>query len=627
MSTATDQQALLDLGKKAGEAQAAQLKADAQKDMQKYQLQQNTTVPTNGNQTQSTTQIVPLSANNINNSSSHTLFEILNLGVIFAILIAYQTHTMRKNKDKREISKFAAFKYSHAKNGRILLIVFYIGVLLNWFSTKLVIPYIALVVAVGILYRFKFRNRETQATIKPSKMSNNIEPGVFLGTASNQPIIKRAKKSGHVLVAGGSGQGKSQAVTIPSLLNWEGSALVIDIKRELYAYTHNVQGKKGKIIVFDPEQNGHQYNPILECNTVDGCQFLARTLIPTPPKADPFWTGNAQSILAAACFEGHKKGQTLPEIAERILTTDSAKLVDELIKSQYREVVLLCSAVKGTPEKTLGGIFTELKGKLITIATDPNLREALSGSEWTPATLEESATIYMRVSEAQVENYKQVWSLIVVQILRYLAGRSEQQDPPVLLLLDELARMGKVEGYAESLPTLRSKNVTIVSAIQSLAQLDSLYGDDVRRIILDNKSYKLVLSASDPETQKLFSDLAGKDEKKKKGVSYGLSGGSINESMQWEERFRPENFAILKKPIYYPPDAPAHEVDKVFWMNIPSLVKLQTESGGPTDFMSKEEIERHSQFHRPASKSISLIKNEEAKTPVRIDENIEELLL
>lgn len=539
------------------------------------------------------------------------IMQVLNYTILFSILIALQTFSIRRNRLKKENSKFAAFKFRYATVTRALLIAGYAGSLVNALYPKQTSNYVVLVIALGFIYWFMFRG-EAQTTSKSSEIScKSIEPGVFLGASNNQLIVKRAKESGHVLVVGGTGKGKSQCATIPTLLNWQGASLVVDIKRELYAYTHNVQEKKGKVIVFDPEQNGDRYNPILECATVDGCQFLARTLVPTPPKADPFWTGNAQNILSAACFEGYKNGQTLPQIAERILTTDSAKLVEELCSSKYREVILLCSAVKGTPEKTLGGIFTELKGKLITIATDPNLREALSGSDWTPDTLEEGATIYLRVSERQMETYKQVWSLIVVQILRYLSGRPEQQDPPVLLLLDELARMGKVEGYAESLPTLRSKNVTIVSAIQSLAQLDSLYGDDVRRIILDCKSYKLVLSASDPETQKFFSDLAGKDEKKKKGSSWGLGHASVTENYQWEERFRPENFAIMEKPIYYPPDAPAHEIDKVFWMNIPSLVTLQKESGGPTDFMNKEEIEKQVRLNRP-ERNINLIKKEEA---------------
>jgi len=51
-------------------------------------------------------------------------------------------------------------------------------------------------------------------------------------------------------------------------------------------------------------------------------------------------------------------------------------------------------------------------------------------------------------------------------------------------------------------------------------------------------------------------------------------------------------------------------------MNIPSLVKLQKESGGPTNFMNKEDIEKHSKFHRSPGSTVSLKKEEVNYSPV-----------
>lgn len=113
---------------------------------------------------------------------------------------------------------------------------------------------------------------------------------------------------------------------------------------------------------------------------------------------------------------------------------------------------------------------------------------------------------------------------------------------------------------------------------------------------MDSNSYKLVLSASDNETQKVFSDLAGKSEIRKKSSNYSMRGGGISEHDQWEERFRPESFAYLKRPIFYTPDKEAFEVDKVFWMNINYFVKLQKKHGGPIGFMKDEDILEHSIF-------------------------------
>lgn len=477
-----------------------------------------------------------------------------------------------------------------------------------------VVIFILLILVLTMTLSKRVKKSNVKGNMKSSS-SSKIRPGVVLGCSNGELIIKECKAPGNVMVIGAPGKGKSQCLSIPTLLNWKGSALVIDIKRELYAYTNKVQAKKGKVIVFDPEQNGHAYNPIKECTTVDSCQFLARSLIPTPKNtSDPMWTQTAQNILAAACFEGNKEGKTLPEISERILITEPEVLIEELINSKYRETKLLASSLKGTPEKTLGGIFTELRNAIILFATDPNIERALSKSEWSAETLEESATIYMRVSERQIETYKKVWNLIIAQVLRHLNSRGEHQDPPILLLLDELPRLGKVEGYVENLGTLRSKDVTIFTAAQSLAQFQLHYGKEATRLIMDTNIYKVCLSASDSETQEVFSKLAGKYERVKESISSNWTPGNFvpgqgkSKFTQWEERIRPETLAYIEKPLYFPPDKEAFQIDKAFWMNIPEFVNLQKESGGPITFISDEDFKSLSEFKRE-NRTVDIIKN------------------
>ncbi|MGF7030877.1 type IV secretory pathway TraG/TraD family ATPase VirD4 [Paenibacillus mucilaginosus] len=63
------------------------------------------------------------------------------------------------------------------------------------------------------------------------------------------------------------------------MLRWPGGALEVDIKGELTRITSE---RRGKVYVFDPEEALHAYDPILECQTLDGAQELARALIPEP---------------------------------------------------------------------------------------------------------------------------------------------------------------------------------------------------------------------------------------------------------------------------------------------------------------------------------------------------------
>ena len=99
-------------------------------------------------------------------------------------------------------------------------------------------------------------------------------------------------------------------------------------------------------------------------------------------------------------------------------------------------------------------------------------------------------------------------TLMYKQLFRYLERRPEKYSQEgrnceqILLLMDEFPRFGRIEGMDSAMATLRSKRVSICLMIQSLAQLDELYGKNGRRTILDNCSYKVILGANDPETTK-----------------------------------------------------------------------------------------------------------------------------
>lgn len=392
--------------------------------------------------------------------------------------------------------------------------------------------------------------------------------GIIFGKIKNKLITKPPTVEGHTLVVGGTGTGKSRGIVIPTLLVWEGSALVIDIKGELSNITSKRRKINGnKIYIFNPEgAEGDCYDPIKLCNTIDNAQDLARTLIPLPEKGETFWSQSAQAILSAFVFEGASRGYKISEIAEKLCTTPITELVEYCQTHEIREVRVLASIAYDMPEKTLGGVIAELKSKLVTIATDENIRRATQRADWTPETLEQGATIYLKVSEYLLEQYKDLWTVIINQVLRYLSKREEKKNPPILIALDELPRLGEIKGLVNALATLRSRNIHILGIIQSMAQLDEIYNPNQRKIIADNCRFKLVLSATDPETQKYFSDLAGQRTAMAKGVTVGA--GIIPNMSRHEQGtplIRPEEWANLEKPILFAPRLQPVQINLAFW--------------------------------------------------------------
>lgn len=390
--------------------------------------------------------------------------------------------------------------------------------------------------------------------------------GIVFGKMGHKLITKPPTVEGHSLIVGGTGTGKSRGVVIPSLLKWTGSALVIDIKGELSKITSDRRAKYGKVYIFNPEGEGHCYDPIKICNTIDQAQDLARTLIPLPEKGEPFWSQSAQAILSAFVYEGAVKGYKLTDIAENLCVTPIGELVEHCRNHEIKEVKILASITYDLPEKTLGGIMGELKSKLITIATDPNIRRATQKSDWTPETLEHGATIYLRVSEHLLDQYKDLWTVIISQILKHLSKREERKSPPILIALDEMPRLSKISGLINALATLRSRNVHIMGVIQSMAQLDTIYGKESRTVIADNCRFKLVLSATDPETQKYFSDLAGQKTSMAKGITVGAGFvPNVSRNEQGTPLIRPEEWGNLEKPILLAPKLQPVPLTMAWW--------------------------------------------------------------
>jgi len=159
---------------------------------------------------------------------------------------------------------------------------------------------------------------------------------------------------------------------------------------------------------------------------------------------------------------------------------------------------------------------------------------------------------------------------MVNQFLMFFERRNEGNNlPPILFLLDEFPRLGKIPFIMDGLATLRSKKITICLILQSLAQLDVIYGRDERRIISDTCAYKAVLSATAPDTQEYFSKLVGTYEKEKPTTTKAMFnplGSSRSITTEDKPIIKPADFATLQDVVLlHPFERGVTRVQKVPW--------------------------------------------------------------
>lgn len=408
-----------------------------------------------------------------------------------------------------------------------------------------------------------FRDKQKKTT-NPIIKALYSESGFIFGKQKGHWLAKHEYIDGHILVIGGAGSGKSSCLAIPSLDSWLERVFAIDIKGELL---EKCTRDKEKVKVFNPQDvNSYGYDPFWCLHETDNLaqdiKDITLAIMPTPPDVkDPFWIESAQNVLNGSLTYFYGLGYNFIEAMKQIVSSPVQTLLKDIMASDNVLAKMFVAQLVDQKAETLSGIATELSNKIMLFATDPMIVNALNREKSvTPQDLESGFDVFVQIPEHKLEQWKPLLTLINNQFLKHFEKRSESGSKPILFLLDEFARLGKIEAILNGLATLRSKKITIAILTQSLAQLDLIYGKESRQVIADNCSYKAILKATDADTQEYFSKLVGTYDKIKKSSSANFEqytqmgkGTGTNTTTEEKRIIKPEEFATLDKIVLLTP--------------------------------------------------------------------------
>ena len=387
-------------------------------------------------------------------------------------------------------------------------------------------------------------------------------------------------EEGNIIVIGGNSSGKSASIAKPTISAWKGAMCVTDIKGELSkVYADAYQPDRNRpYLIFDPMcPDAPSYDPFgwllqdSEENLISNIWDIVLTLLPDLPEAkEPFWYQTEQAVFAAALLYCFKQGLSFSEAMCKILKSSLSALCKEMLKTKDTAIQVLLGEISTMKPETLADVDRGLRNKLMRFVTDLYLSHAFRGKRegakcfsWKDL---ERYNVFLRIPVERIEQWGGAINLMYAQLLRYLERRADKysadgaKNIQTLLLMDEFPRFGKLDMILPAISTLRSKNVNICLMIQSLAQLDKLYGEDGRRIILDNCQYQTILRSNDAETQRYLSNLIGVEKTMFKSASCHLdefmnrTGYSEQVSEGREPRIFPHELATLTDVLLLTPD-------------------------------------------------------------------------
>jgi type IV secretion system protein VirD4 len=357
--------------------------------------------------------------------------------------------------------------------------------------------------------------------------------GVLLGEAGRRYIVLPGQQG--VALAAPPRSGKGVGVVIPNLLNWPGSVVCVDVKRENWTITSGYRAAMGQdCYLFDPlAEDGRtaRWNPNFYVapqrnRGINDVQRIASMLYPEVQGTDPFWMASARSLflgISLYLFETPSLPKTIGEVLRQGMASDDEgfghhwkriiegrnsgrfPLSDQCVRALY-DVIDLAPVTASSIRKT----FTSR----LDLWLNPMLDAATSGSDFDLRDLRRRPmSIYVAVNPDDLHRLRPVLSLFFEQAIGLQTRVLPEHDPtlkyPVMMLLDEVAALGRIPILSESIAYVPGYNVRVVMVFQTPSQLREVYGIENAKTMMKSLGARIVYAPKDYDDAKEISDELG----------------------------------------------------------------------------------------------------------------------
>lgn len=354
--------------------------------------------------------------------------------------------------------------------------------------------------------------------------SNNmiLAKGVYM-RYQGQPRSRRYSKNNNVLLVAGSGRGKS-IWTALQLMQAHSSYLLTDPKGETLARMAGYLERRGYEVrvlnTASPELTLHRYNPFAYIrSTADIYKFAVMFMGVTTgdaQKAEAIWENSDNMLIAAyvafmferlrpeertmgtLCLihdcadvqeqEGYVS--VLDELFEQLREDVEARRAAGELPPGYESYALtLYEGFKKGASRTMQSVLISVSSRLAPFAV-PEVRAMTEVDEMDLEEMGERRVLLGAVIDDIDPAFSFIATMLESQAMTVLSRKADlspgrRLKVPVQLLLDEARNIGKIPNLDKLVAVARSRGISVVMGLQSLAQLEAVYGKDAMQTMLD----------------------------------------------------------------------------------------------------------------------------------------------
>ena len=254
---------------------------------------------------------------------------------------------------------------------------------------------------------------------------------------------------------------------------------------------------------------------------------LVTVLIPVENEKDPLWEKGARSItlavLLAMLEDSLEEGSTMNK--SKFNFFNLAKILQNS-NNDYKELreyfqgrsplsrayslsKQVCDAAQSTRASYMSIVYDKL-----TLFNDAGICALTSQSDFTASALADHPTaLFLKIPDEKDtrHNLAAIFILNIYKTLIKVASATAELSLPrnVYFIMDEFGNMPKISKFDKFITVGRSRKIWFTMIIQSYAQLNNVYGDNVAEIIKGNCGIKMFIGSNDMQTCKEYSELCG----------------------------------------------------------------------------------------------------------------------
>jgi type IV secretory pathway TraG/TraD family ATPase VirD4 len=327
-------------------------------------------------------------------------------------------------------------------------------------------------------------------------------------------VLPQDLRDRHVLAVGTTGSGKTQKLILPQLAadlrDPERTIIALDAKGGvLFPFLQALarRYRPGQVVhqvnFKQPARNTIIWNPTTRIRTRADALEVAHAVCTnsdldasaerTGSHHDKFWIHSSVNLLSDLLLvlaRSAKEAKSMAR-AKQLLDGYSYDLAvfADAHKVKTTEYPAICRALEGSSHVTQQSVVADLAQRMILFGDENVVACTCRPNELDLAQLIRGGGILvLEVPEAHAGQLLPLTSLFITELFQVLLGEAQAAPDgrlprPVSVTLDELgSACGRLPEFDRRLSTLRSRGVSVTGAVQTLGQLESLYGKSASAI-------------------------------------------------------------------------------------------------------------------------------------------------